>query len=296
MTGPTGDTAPPPPGGVRASGAMTPTVLRLVVAYDGAAFHGFAPNDGVTTVGGSLVAAAERVLGVPVAMTVAGRTDAGVHAVGQVVGLEVPAGTPVDPDRLRTALNGLLGPVVAVPELAVAPPDFHARFDARWRAYRYLVLNSPVHDPFLRATAWWCPEPLDLSAMETAGRALVGEHDFSSFCRRPKDRRDEPLVRRVLDIGWERVARGGGWDAPCADDGDVLRMSVSATAFCHQMVRSIVGTLVDVGRGRFDPGDVGRILAATDRHAAGQVAPPHGLCLWAVGYDGPRLPVADGPR
>ncbi len=304
MTGTTGDDAPlSTEGGAVASGqpAATPvvppdpasteggavasggTVLRATVAYDGTRFHGFAQNAGVRTVAGELVAAASRVLGVPVGLTVAGRTDAGVHAVGQVVGLEVPAGTAVDVVRLRNSLNGLVGPEVAVSSLEVAPPGFHARFDATWRAYRYRVLNAPVHDPFLAGTAWWVPEPLDVAAMQAAGDLLVGEHDFSSFCRRPRDRRDEPLVRRVTEVRWERVDRGG-WDAAPVPDGDVVRLAISATAFCHQMVRSVTGTMVDVGRGRLQPQDMARILAAADRDAAGQVAPPRGLCLWAVGY------------
>lgn len=287
MTGTTGDTAPlSSEGGAVASAQdlARPTVLRGTVAYDGTRFHGFAQNEGVRTVAGELVDAASRVLGVPVELTVAGRTDAGVHAVGQVVGLEVPAGTPVDVDRLRNSLNGMVGPEVAVSMLEVAPESFHARFDATWRSYRYRVLNSPVHDPFLAATAWWVPDALDLGAMQAAGDLLVGEHDFSSFCRKPKHRRDEPLVRRVTEVRWERADRGGGWDSAPVADGDVVRLAISATAFCHQMVRSVTGTMVDVGRGRLRPDDVAEILAAKDRDAAGQVAPPRGLCLWAVGY------------
>jgi tRNA pseudouridine38-40 synthase len=281
MTGTSGDTAPlSPEGGAVASG----TVLRGTVAYDGTNFHGFAQNDGVRTVAGELVAAAQRVLGVPVTLTVAGRTDAGVHAAGQVVGLEVPAGTDVDVVRLRNSLNGLVGPEVAVTALHVAPAGFHARFDATWRSYRYRILNSPVHDPFLSSTAWWVPDELDLDAMQAAGDLLVGEHDFSSFCRKPKDRRSEPLVRRVTEVRWERAGRGGGWDSAPEADGDVVRLAISASAFCHQMVRSVTGTMVDVGRGRLRPDDVARILEAKDRGAAGNVAPPKGLCLWAVGY------------
>lgn len=305
MTGTTGDTAPlSSEGGAVASGrpAATPvvppgpasteggavasgaTVLRGTVSYDGTSFRGFAQNEGVRTVAGDLVAAASRVLGVPVTLTVAGRTDAGVHAVGQVVGLQVPAGTEVDAVRLRNSLNGMVGPEVAVTSLEVAPEGFHARFDATWRSYRYRILNSPVHDPFLSSTAWWVPDALDLGAMQAAGDLLVGEHDFSSFCRQPKDRRGEPLVRRVTEVRWERADRGGGWDSAPVADGDVVRLAISASAFCHQMVRSVTGTMVDVGRGRLQPQDVARILAAKDRDAAGQVAPPNGLCLWAVGY------------
>jgi tRNA pseudouridine38-40 synthase len=288
MTGTTGDTAPlSPEGGAVASGrpAATPVVLRATVAYDGTNFRGFAQNLGVRTVAGDLVDAASRVLGVPVKLTVAGRTDAGVHAVGQVVGLEVPAGTRVDAVRLRKSLNGMVGPDAAVTALEVAPPGFHARFDATWRSYRYRILNSPVHDPFLATTSWWVPDELDLDAMQAAGDLLLGQHDFTSFCRQPKDRRGEPLVRRLTEVRWERADRGGGWDSAPVHDGDVVRLAISASAFCHQMVRSVTGTMVDVGRGRLRPGDVPRILAAKDRDEASHVAPPKGLCLWAVGYD-----------
>jgi len=301
MTGTPGDTAPPEQGGVRVSAdssgfvefpfrvesSARPEVhgFRMDVSYNGSTYRGFAPNVGVTTVGGRLQAAVERVLGVPVEITVAGRTDAGVHAAGQVVGMNVPVSVTVEPERLAKSLNAMLGPSIAITELTPAPSDFHARFSARWRSYRYRILNSPVHDPFQTETAWWVADELDLDAMKTASLSLLGEHDFASFCRPPKDRRDEPLVRRLVQVDWSVVSRGAGWDGDPSPDGDVLRFSITAAAFCQQMVRSIVGTLVDVGRGKLKIEDVASILAAKDRAVAGQVAPPHGLCLWAVGYE-----------
>jgi tRNA pseudouridine38-40 synthase len=245
--------------------------VKLVVAYDGRDFAGFAPNVGVRTVGGTLEAALERVLRHPVELAVAGRTDAGVHAGGQVVSFDARA-QGLDLPRLQRALNRMLRPAIAVRSAEVADRGFDARFSARSRRYRYLVLNRPTPDPFLAATAWHVEAPLDLSRMRLACDPLIGEHDFSSFCRRPKGDGEISLVRRVLDARW--TDEGGGQ----------LRFDIEATAFCHQMVRSIVGTLVDVGRGRLRAGQVKGILAARDRSAAGEPAPPHGLSLEEVVY------------
>jgi tRNA pseudouridine38-40 synthase len=247
--------------------------LKLVVAYDGQGFHGFARSPGVTTVQGALEDALARVLQAPVASVGAGRTDAGVHAWGQVVSLDAPDET--DPERVQHALNAMLGPAVVVREACVAPADFDARRSAHWRSYRYTILNRPVADPFLAATAWWVPQPLDLAALRMGCDPLVGEHDFTSFCRRPDPLPDgalRSLVRRVLDARWFDLGE------------DVLRFDIQATSFCHQMVRSIVGTLVDVGSGKRRAGDLHAVLRAADRSAAGPVAPAHGLCLWEVGY------------
>lgn len=249
--------------------------VRATIAYDGSAFHGFAEQPGVPTVAGTLRAALERVLRHPVELTCAGRTDAGVHGWGQVVSFDAEAAA-LDPARLQAALNALCGPAVVARDVAVADrPDFDARFDATARRYRYTILNRPVPDPFLATTAWHVAQPLDLRAMQAACDPLIGEHDFSSFCRRPKDRPDSSLVRRVLGASWERDDRAG--------EG-VLRFWIEATAFCHQMVRSITGTLVEVGLAKRTPADVMVALRSHDRAAAGPVAPPHGLCLWEVLY------------
>lgn len=245
--------------------------VRLLVAYDGGAFHGFAAQPGVKTVGGTLATTLERVLRHPVELVCAGRTDAGVHGWGQVVSFECSADR-FDPEKIQNAVNGLCGPQIVVRAVAVAAPDFSARFDARARRYRYTVLNRPVPDPFLAATSWHVSQPLDLRMLNAACDPLIGEHDFSSFCRRPKGLADASLVRRVLGARW-------------VDDGDgVLRFWIEATAFCHQMVRSITGTVVEAGLGKKTPADVLSALRAQDRSAAGPVAPPHGLCLWEVVY------------
>ncbi len=256
--------------------------LRLVVAYDGTDFHGFAENTGVRTVGGVLRSALEDVLGVPVDLTCAGRTDRGVHARGQVVSLRSAAAVgPVDPDRLRRSLVSMLGPEVVVRSVEPAPEGFDARFSATGRTYRYLILDQPVPDPFVARRVWWVPDALDVDAMGEAALVLVGEHDFSTFCRRPRGDLPVSLVRRVTAAGFDRPppdATGGG--------ARLLRFEITASAFCHQMVRSIVGLLVEVGRGRRTVDDVVRGLEARDRSHLPTLAPPSGLTLWRVDYDG----------
>ncbi len=264
---------PADPGPVAPQG---PTVrVRLTVAYDGAGFHGFAVNAGVRTVGGTLGEAIGRVLGHRVELTCAGRTDTGVHAQGQVVTFDARA-EGLDLDGLARSVNHLCRPAVAVRDPAVVAPDFDARFSANARRYRYLVLNRPDPDPFRAGFAWHVERPLDLWPMALACDPFVGEHDFSAFCRRPKGSGGEPasLVRRVREATW-------------TDDGDgVLRFEIEASSFCHQMVRSVVGTMVAVGAGRMRAGEVATIIRSRDRGAAGDLAPPHGLTLLTVRYDG----------
>ncbi len=254
--------------------------VKLVVAYDGSGFHGFAANDGVRTVMGVLSAAVATVVRQPVTFTGAGRTDAGVHGWGQVVSGDLPAG--VDLVDLQRRLNKLCAPDIAVRSAAWVDDEFNARFSAQWRHYRYEIWNSPTPNPMLASRTWWVTTPLALWAMREAADAVIGEHDFASFCRRPKVPAGEPepsLTRRVLSTRWSDVT-----DPGAGGDGRLLRFEIRANAFCHQMVRSIVGTLVDVGAGKIAPGRVPSILRAQRRQAAGQVAPPTGLTLWEVGY------------
>jgi tRNA pseudouridine38-40 synthase len=244
--------------------------VRATVAYDGTDYSGFAVQaDGQRTIGGALTDAISRVLGHPVELTCAGRTDSGVHAWGQVISFD--ADQPrLDLDGLQRSINKQLRPQIAIRSIECAPPDFDARFSATSRLYRYTILNQDAPSPFLARTAWWIEWPLDLSAMRLACDPLIGEHDFSSFCRRPND--EASLTRRVLDARWER-----------SDDG-MLEFWIEANAFCHQMVRSIVGTVVEVGLGKKRAGDLTGILRAGDRSTAGNLAPAHGLCLWDVRY------------
>jgi tRNA pseudouridine38-40 synthase len=250
----------------------------LIVAYDGADFHGFAASDGVPTVIGILSREVERIVRRPVELVGAGRTDAGVHAWGQVVSGPIPADS--DLGRLAHSLNRLCGPSISVRSAEWADPDFSARFSATARTYRYSVWNDPAPNPLATRFSWHVAAPLDVEAMNTGAAELVGDHDFSSFCRRPKvgDDRPEPsMVRRLMTARWR----------PTSPD-PMLEFEITASAFCHQMVRSIVGTLVDVGLGRRESKSIAATLAARDRQAAGQVAPPTGLVLWHVDYTGTR--------
>lgn len=245
--------------------------IRLDVSYDGAAFHGAAANPGVRTVAGTLTDALERVLRHRVTLTLAGRTDAGVHARQQVVTFDAVVDR-VDCDRLPVTLTKLCGPDLAVLDAEVVPDDFDARFSAVERRYRYSILRRALPDPLRRHTVWHVPTPLDLARMRLGCDPLIGEHDFSSFCRRPKDRPEASLSRRITDLRVVEV------------DDDVLEVRIAANAFCHQMVRSIVGVLVSVGEGRLTAADVMTILRARDRTAVPRVAPPQGLVLHEVVY------------
>ena len=247
--------------------------VRLTVAYDGRPFHGISPNHGVRTVGGTLIEALERILRAEIHLSMAGRTDAGVHAWGQVVSFDAPADR-LDLVALQRSVNSLCGPAIAVREAAVMPHDYDARHSATGRRYRYTVLNRPVPDPFLAATTWHVEHPLDLATLRLACDPLIGEHDFSTFCKKP---RVPPgigytMTRSVRDARWHDLGDG------------VLRFDIEASAFCQQMVRSLVGTLVEVGLGKRRAGDLRGILAARDRQQAGEPAPAHGLCLWEVLY------------
>ena len=252
--------------------------VRLLVAYDGTDFRGFAHSEGVRTVEGALCGAIERITRRPVELVLGGRTDAGVHGWGQVVNGLIPADT--DLYRLVSSINQLLRPEISVREPAWVDDSFSARFSATSRTYRYDVWNDRSPNPLVARRVWHVGPPLAVAAMNEAATLLLGDHDFSSFCRRPKPGPgfDEPRLRRSLQSAeWTRL-----------DASPLLRFEISASSFCHQMVRSIVGTLVDVGLGRVDAETLGTVIAARDRNAAGQVAPPTGLTLWHIGFDGRR--------
>jgi tRNA pseudouridine38-40 synthase len=240
--------------------------LRVDLAYDGSGFRGYAHQEGLRTVQGSLEDALNTVLDGPVETSVAGRTDAGVHALGQVVSVRV--GSPVDVERLARSLNGLLGPEIVVKAVTEVDDGFDARFSARWRRYRYSMSTGAAPDPLTRGFEWHVGPRLDREAMTAAATAFVGEHDFSAFCRSVEGRSN---VRRVEEAGWEA-------------DGARLQFWIRANAFCHQMVRSLVGLCYDVGRGFTPVGSVGEIVESGDRSRVVTVAPPHGLTLWEVGY------------
>ncbi|MDQ4098425.1 MAG: tRNA pseudouridine(38-40) synthase TruA [Actinomycetota bacterium] len=254
--------------------------VRLTIAYDGGGFHGFTAQPGIPTVGGALAEALERVLRAPVDLTVAGRTDRGVHAWGNVVSFDAPdaglrgpnAADGLDLARVQRSVNSQLGPRIVVREAAVTAPAFDARRWALSRRYRYTIVNRPVPDPFLAATAWHVAAPLNIRSMALACDPLIGEHDFTSFCRVPRNVPQYTMVRRVFDARWLDLGDG------------VLRFQIEASSFCQQMVRAMVGTMVAMGRGERVAGEMLSILRARNRAAASRVAPPHGLCLWTVRY------------
>jgi len=274
-------------------GDDAPVRWLMRVAYDGSGFHGFAAQEGLRTVAGTLSEALGRVTRSPATLTCAGRTDAGVHALDQVVHFDVPAAVSagLDPAAVVKSCNSQVGPAIVVREAAPAPAGFDARHSATARRYRYLVVNAAVPDPLLAGLAWHVSDPLDLRSMAAAADALLGEHDFRAFCRRvPGTPPSEPINRWVLDARWTRLGRSGPGDpsppALAPVSGDLLAFEIEANAFCHQMVRSLVGTLVDVGRGRKRPSDILWILRSADRQQASQPAPPQGLTLTAVRYPG----------
>lgn len=242
------------------------TTYRLDIAYNGAGYRGFARQADAITVQGEVESVLERIAGHPVTTVGAGRTDAGVHARGQVMSFTDAA--ELDPAVVKRAVTGLLAPGIVATGCSIVPDGFDARFSALWRSYRYRVLNTPDPDPLLHSTTWHVSDPLDLTVMNQAATGLIGEHDFASFCRRADGR---TTVRTLLEAQWT-----------C--QGDLVELAIRATAFCHQMVRSIVGFCVDVGRGRAGADSVGEVLAARDRSAARPIAPPQGLILWEVGY------------
>jgi len=261
---------------------------RLELSYDGAEFHGFAAQPGTETVAGALAGALATSLRLvaPPALTCAGRTDAGVHALGQVVHVDLP--DPLFGDergeeaaRLARSCNRQLAGRVVVIYAAPVAAGFDARFDATSRSYRYLVHESAAASPLLERLAWRVDPPLDLRSMAQGGYALLGEHDFRAFCRRPAGRAaDEPITRRVLDVSVSEVPD----TLSLAATGRLVRIDITAAAFCHQMVRSIAAALVAVGQGRLSIADVVAHLGSASREGMPAPAPPEGLCLVAVRY------------
>jgi tRNA pseudouridine38-40 synthase len=256
-----------------------PVRLRIDCAYDGSAFSGWAAQPGRRTVEDVLAGALGRVLRLPVppSLTVAGRTDAGVHARGQVVHADVPAAAWAalagQAKAAAARLNAVLPADVRVHAGGPAPDGFDARFSALWRRYSYRVCDDPARaDPLRRHETLWSFRPLDLAAMNEAALACLGEHDFAAFCRR---RPGATTVRTLRVLGWRREG-----------DGRAIA-TVVADAFCHNMVRALVGALLAVGEGRRPPGWPAQVLAAAARDPAVKVVAPHGLCLEEVGYPPP---------
>jgi tRNA pseudouridine38-40 synthase len=284
----------------------TVRTIRATVAYDGTDFCGFQiqsarqqrwttgehpVRDGeVRTVQGVLEGALAQITQEDIRLVGAGRTDSGVHALGQVVACTTHWRHSLS--DLHRAWNAVLSQDVAILALSEAQPGFHPRFDASSRAYRYTIWNNTIRSPLLRRTALWVSQPLDLAAMNRAAALLVGEHDFATFGSPPgRDRASSArnarssasaTVRRVVRAAWGPPVCWGGDGIACA--GRVLDLEIEANAFLYRMVRSIVGTLLQVGRGEISVARFGEVLRAADRRQAGPTAPPHGLCLVQVKY------------
>lgn len=254
---------------------------RATVAYDGTEFLGFqlqatTGHGPVRTVQGVLEDALLELTGAETRVVGSGRTDAGVHAAGQVVGFRTPWRHDADngtPWRLHRALNAVLPPDIAVTELAPAPDDWHPRFSARWRSYRYTVLNRSWRDPIARRYALHVAQPLALDRLQAAAQVILGEHDFAGFGRPMQS--GESTVRAIFAAAWRR-------------EGDIFTFDVTGNAFLRTMVRSLVGSMLQVGLGNWPVSRFVEVLATRDRSTAAQPAAACGLCLMHVEYDVPQ--------
>jgi tRNA pseudouridine38-40 synthase len=248
-------------------------IHRLTIAYDGAPFAGWAAQPGLRTVQGELEGALERILGERATLTAAGRTDAGVHAWGQVASFEPRRGLP---DRFTHRLNAVLPTEIVVIEDAAAPDGFDARRDARSRVYCYWVLASPVRHPFEVGRALWWPHPTDREALARCAASVIGNHDFTAFT--PTQTKHVRFERNVLHAEWR--------SHPLAEPfpGELLEFWIEADAFMRHMVRVLVGTMLEVAGGRRTVEDFETLFRAAPRERAGETAPPHGLYLASVRY------------
>ncbi len=241
--------------------------VAALVEYDGTEYAGFQLQKRGRTIQGELEEGLQKIMGQAVRVMAAGRTDAGVHAKGQVVHLRAPWRHSLA--ALRRAWNANLPQDIAIRAVSAVPPDFHARFSARSRVYRYRIYNARVRSPLLHRYTWHVDQELDVERMEAATRALLGRHDLASFGRAPQG---ENTVRTVLAADWRTHGRQ-------------VSMTMEADAFLQHMVRRVVATLVAVGLGRLSVEEFSGIIEARDPRQAAGLAPPNGLCLMAVRYD-----------
>lgn len=244
--------------------------LKLTLQYDGTDYVGWQRQGAGVSIQGLLEEALQRFEGAPVTVNGAGRTDAGVHALGQVASVSIAAA--IEAPALARALNAMLPPAVRVLGVEEMAPEFHARFGATGKAYEYRIANTPIISPFLHRYAWHVIAPLNLDAMREAAAMLIGAHDFAAFQGSGASVRTTERIVRAIE--WED---GGGYDLP-------LVMRIRGDGFLRHMVRNIVGTLAEVGKGRWPPARVAAIRASLDRTKAGPTAPPQGLFLVQVVY------------
>jgi tRNA pseudouridine38-40 synthase len=266
-------------------------VLKITLAYDGTAYVGWQRQASGVSIQGLLEDALARLDGAPVAVHGAGRTDAGVHALGQVASARVT--TAREPQVIRRALNAALPGDIRVLEVEEAPPGFHARYHAAGKVYEYRIWQGDPQPPFARTWSWHVPQRLDVAAMDRAARPLEGRHDFSAF--QSSGGSVASAVRTVTcaragvrDPGPE-IAGGPGDDSGAGSGGRLVFVRIEADGFLRHMVRAVVGTLVDVGGRRRDESSVAALLASRDRAASGATAPAHGLVLVRVMYPAPRI-------
>lgn len=242
--------------------------IKLTIEYDGTAYHGWQIQPGLRTIQGVMGEKIAQITQGEVSLIGAGRTDAGVHALGQVANFTTES--TIDLSSLQRGLNSLLPPDIVVRSAEEAEEGFHARFSAKSKVYEYRILNRSHPSAIRRHFAWFIPHELDLISMRRCGKVLIGTHDFSSF--RTSGDENRHSVREVLRLEIERR------------ENDLIIVVLEANAFLREMVRSIVGTLVDVGRGKTSPAEFEEILRARDRRRAGMTAPAHGLFLIEVKY------------
>jgi len=241
--------------------------VKLTVEYDGTGYYGWQRQPDQPTVQAALETAIQQITQVHLAVIAAGRTDAGVHALGQVVSFR--SEKALNPEEWQRSLNGLLPPDISVRRVESVADDFHARYSARTKLYEYRILSRPERPALDRHRIWHIRHPLDLTAMREAAGYLIGRHDFSSFQGHPTDTENPVCDLQRLDL---------------VHEPPMIRIEVLADRFLKQMVRAIVGTLVEVGQGKRTPQAMKDILEAKDRPAAGYTAPPQGLYLMRVGY------------